>query len=175
MKDQPKTSGKSIMINYGLLLGFVSIIIALVNYVFGDLYKPHWILIVVSLVASITVIVLGIKKFKDLNGGFLSVGQAIKTGLGIALISALVYAAYLIIFFNFIETSYFENMAAVQEQTIAEKYPNLTDEQMEAAVKNAAMFNNTGANITMSLIFSLFFGLIISLIGGLVMKKADEE
>jgi hypothetical protein len=175
MKDQPKTSGKSIMINYGLLLGFVSIIIALVNYVFGDLYKPHLILIVVSLVASITVIVLGIKKFKDLNGGFLSVGQAIKTGLGIALISALVYAAYLIIFFNFIETSYFENMAAVQEQTIAEKYPNLTDEQMEAAVKNAAMFNNTGANITMSLIFSLFFGLIISLIGGLVMKKADEE
>jgi hypothetical protein len=175
MEDQPKTSGKSIMLNYGLILGFVSIIIALLNYVFGDLYKPHWILIVVSLLASAAVIVLGIKKFKESNGGFLTVGQAIKTGLGIALISGLVYAVYLVVFFNFIETSYFDNMAAVQEQTIAEKYPNLTDEQMEGAIKNASMFNTTGANVTMSLIFSLFFGLIISLIGGLIMKRTDEE
>ncbi len=175
MEDQPKLSAKSIMLNYGLMLGFVSIIIALVNYVFGDLYKPHWILIVVSLLATTAVIVLGVKKLKELNGGFLSVGQAVKTGLGIALISALIYAVYLAVFFNFIETSYFENVALVQEQTIMESYPNLTDEQLEGAIKNAAMFNNTGANVTMAIMFSLFFGLIVSLITGLIMKRSEED
>jgi len=175
MEDQPKLSAKSIMLNYGLMLGFVSIIIALVNYVFGDLYKPHWILIVVSLLATTAVIVLGVKKLKELNGGFLSVGQAIKTGLGIALISGLIYAVYLALFFNFIETSYFENVALVQEQTIMESYPNLTDEQLEGAIKNAAMFNNTGANVTMAIMFSLFFGLIVSLITGLIMKRSEED
>jgi len=175
MEDQPKLSAKSIMLNYGLMLGFVSIIVALVNYVFGDLYKPHWILIVVSLLATTAVIVLGVKKLKELNGGFLSVGQAIKTGLGIALISALIYAVYLALFFNFIETSYFENVALVQEQTIMESYPNLTDEQLEGAIKNAAMFNNTGANVTMAIMFSLFFGLIVSLITGLIMKRSEED
>jgi len=37
------------------------------------------------------------------------------------------------------------------------------------------MFANTGANITMTLIFSLFIGLIVSLIGGLIMRKSDED
>ena len=175
MEDQPKLSAKSIMLNYGLMLGFISIIIALLNYVFGDLYKPHWILIVASLLLSTAVIVLGIKKLKELNDGFLSVGQAIKTGIGIALVSGIIYAIYLAIFFNFIELAYFENVAAVQEQTIIEKYPNLTDEQLEGAIKNTAMFNSTGANVTMSLMFSLFFGLIISLITGLIMKRSQED
>ena len=175
MEDQPKVTRKSIMLNYGLLLGFVSIIIALLNYVFGALYKPHWIMIVASAVSSIAIIVLGIKKIKEFNDGYLTIGEAIKTGLGISLISALIYSVYLAVFFNFIETSYFENMALVQEQNILEKYPNLTDEQMEGALKNAAMFNNTGANITLAIIFSLFFGLIISFISGLIMKRSAED
>ena len=62
MEDQPKISAKSIMLNYGLMLGFISIIVALVNYVFGDLYKPHWILIATSLLLTTVVIVLGVKK-----------------------------------------------------------------------------------------------------------------
>ena len=175
MEDQPKLSAKSIMLNYGLMLGFVSIIIALVNYVFGNIYEPHWILMVVSFLTTIAVIVLGVKKLKELNGGFLSLGQAIKIGLGIALISALIYAAYLAVFINYIEPAYFENVAAVQEQKIMESYPNLTDEQLEGAIKNAAMFNNTGANVTMAIMFSLFFGLIVSLITGLIMKRSEED
>ena len=66
-------------------------------------------------------------------------------------------------------------MIKVQEQMILESYPNLTDEQLEGAKKNAAMFANTGVNLTMTIIVSLFFGLIISLIAGLVMKKSEED
>jgi hypothetical protein len=46
---------------------------------------------------------------------------------------------------------------------------------MEGALKNAAMFNNTGANITLTIIVSLFFGLIISFISGLIMKRSAED
>ena len=175
MEDQAPISRKSIMLNYGLLLGFVSIIAALVNYVFGDIYQPHWSLMVASLAITAVIIVLGLKKVKELNSGFLSVGEAIKTGLGISLISALIYVAYLLIFYNFIEPDFFKNMTQVQEQMILENYPNLTDEQLEGAKKNAAMFANTGVNLTITIIVSLFFGLIISLIAGLVMKKSKED
>lgn len=174
MTNQTQSSKKSIMINYGLLLGFVSIIVALINYVFGDLYQPHWSIMVIGLVVTSAVIVLGLMKVKELNSGFLKVGEAIKVGLGISLISALVYIVYLVIFYNFIEPDFFDNMVKVQEQIIMEKYPNMSDEQLEGAKKGAAMFANTGANLTLTLIFSLFFGLIISLIAGLVMKKTDE-
>ena len=176
MEDQPQVSRKSIMLNYGLLMGFASIIVALVNYVVSEnLYEPHWLLMVGSLAVTIIIIILGIKKVKESNSGFLSVSDAIKTGLGISLISAIVYIIYLLIFYNMIEPEYFDNMVQFQEQMIIEKYPNFTDEQLEGAIKSSAMFANTGANITMTLIFSLFIGLIISLIGGLIMRKSDED
>jgi len=176
MEDQPQVSRKSIMLNYGLLMGFASIIVALINYVVSEnLYEPHWSLMVVSFAVTIIIIILGIKKVKESNSGFLSVSDAIKTGLGISLISAIVYIIYLLIFYNMIEPEYFDNMLQFQEQMIIEKYPNFTDEELEGAIKGSAMFANTGANITMTLIFSLFIGLIVSLIGGLIMRKSDED
>ena len=176
MEDQPQVSRKSIMLNYGLLMGFASIIVALINYVVSEnLYEPHWLLMVGSFAVTIIIIILGIKKVKESNSGFLSVSDAIKTGLGISLISAIVYIIYLLIFYNMIEPEYFDNMLQFQEQMIIEKYPNFTDEELEGAIKGSAMFANTGANITMTLIFSLFIGLIVSLIGGLIMRKSDED
>ena len=175
MEDQPQVSRKSIMLNYGLLMGFASIIVALINYVLGDIYDPHWSLIVGSLAITTIIIILGIKKVKESNSGLLSIGDAIKTGLGISLVSAIVYIIYLLLFYNMIEPEYFNNMLKFQEQMIIEKYPNLTDEELEGAIKGSAMFANTGANVTMTIIFSLFIGLIISLIGGLIMRKSDED
>lgn len=176
MEDQPQVSRKSIMLNYGLLLGFASIIVALINYVLSEnLFDPHWSLMVGSLAVTTIIIILGIKKVKESNSGFLSVSDAIKTGLGISLISAFVYIVYLLIFYNMIEPEYFDNMIQFQEQTIIEKYPNFSDEELEGAMKASSMFANTGANITMTLIFSLFIGLIISLIGGLIMRKSEED
>jgi hypothetical protein len=174
MEKQPQNSRKSIMLNYGLLLGFASIIIALINYMIGDLYEPHWSLMVGSLAVTSVFIILGIKKVKELNTGFLSIGDAIKTGLGISLISSIIYMVYLLIFYNVIEPQFFDNMLEFQEQAILERYPNFSDEQLEQAKKGSAMFANAGANLTLTIIFSLFIGLIISLLAGLVMRKSDD-
>ncbi|MCP4882289.1 MAG: DUF4199 domain-containing protein [Flavobacteriales bacterium] len=175
MEEQPQISRKSIMLNYGLILGFASIILALVNYVIGDIYQPHWSIMLVSSAVTIIIIVLGLKKIKEMNSGFLSVGESIKTGLGITLISALIYIVYLYVFYNMIEPDYFDNMLKVQEQVMLERFPNFSDEQLEAAKKSSSMFMNTGANLTVTIIVSLFFGLIISLIAGLVMRKSEED
>lgn len=175
MENQPTLSKKSIMLNYGVYLGFASIIINLVNYVLGDIYEPHWLVIVVSLAVTIALLVLGIKKVKEGNDGLLSLGEAIKTGLGISAVSAVIVCIYLLLFYNFIEPEYFDNMILVQERTILEKYPNMSDEQLEGAKKGAAAFANTGVNLSLTIFMSLFFGLIISLITGLIMKQTNED
>jgi hypothetical protein len=173
MENQPSVSRKSIMTNFGVLLGFASIIIQLLIYVFGDIYEPHWGFIVFSIAVSAAFIVMGIKKVKTSQGGFLSMGDSLKTGLGIVLISAIIYAIYLAIFQNFIEPDYFDNLALIQEQAILEQNPDMTDEQLEQAKGFAAMFNNSGVNAAISIIFSLFLGLIISFFAGLIMKKSE--
>lgn len=173
--ETQKISTKQVMLNYGLVLGFISILVAVANYAFGDVYRPHWSIGVISALTSIILIVLGIKKVKDAQGGYLSLGQALKTGLGIALVSGIIYIIYLLLFTNFIEPEFYTNMAAVQEQTIIEKYPNMSDEQLEASVEMAGKFSGPAMAAAFTLAGSLFFGFIISLIAGLIMKKKEEE
>ena len=173
MENQPSVSRKSIMINFGVLMGFASIIVQLLIYVFGNIYEPHWGFIILSIAVSIAFIVLGIKKVKTSQNGFLSMGDALKTGLGITLISAIIYSVYLAIFQHLIEPSYFDNLALIQEQAIIEQNPNMTDEQLEQAKGFASMFNNSAVNAAITIVISLFMGLIISFFSGLVMKKTE--
>jgi hypothetical protein len=175
MENQKSTSAKQVMLNYGLLLGLASILIAVANFAFGDIYKPHWSISIISGVASVIIIVLGLKKIKESNGNLLSLGEALKTGLGIALISGIIYVIYFYAFVNFIEPEYFANLAKVQEVTMLEAYPNMTDEQMENALEMSKKFSGFGMIAAITLIMSLFFGFIISLIAGLIMKRTEED
>lgn len=147
---------------FGLILGIALIIVHVVNYLFGDVYQPHSSILVASLATPTIIIFLGLKNMKEINSGFLSVGDAIKIGLGISLISTVIYILYLVIFYNIIEPDYFENMIKVQKQIITENNPNITKEQLEAMINNTAMFSTIGTSLTLTMIMNLFFGLIIS-------------
>jgi len=173
--ENQKASAKSIMLNFGLILGIVSIFINVINFAFGDVYDPHWIISVISAITSIVVIVFGLKKFKEGNGGLLGLSESIKIGLGISLISGIVYLVYFYLFANFIEADYFVNLAKLQEVKLLEQYPNFTDEQMEGALATAKKMSGFGMISAMILIFSLFFGFIFSLVAGLIMKKTEED
>lgn len=172
--ENQKLSSKQVMLNYGLMLGFVSILMAVANFAFGNVYEPHWIVSVLGIAISIVFIVLGLKKIKENNGGYLKLGEAIKTGLGIALISGIVYVIYLLIFTSYIEPEFFARTLEVQEQALIEKYPNMTDDQLQGALDMQKKFAGPLMFSAITLIVSLFFGFIVSLVGGLIMKKSDE-
>jgi len=173
--ENQKLSSKQVMLNYGLMLGVASILIAVANFAFGNVYKPHWSISVISGLASVVVIVLGLKLIKDNNGGFLSLGEALKNGLGISLISGVVYVVYFYVFVNFIQADYFTNLAAFQEASMIEMYPNMTDDQLENAIEMSKKFSGFGMISAIIMIMSLFFGFVISMIAGLIMKKTQEE
>lgn len=172
--ENNKTSATQIMLNYGLILAFITILVAIANYAFGNVYDPHWSVSVLNAALTIIIIVFGLKKLKESNNGLLSLGQALKTGLGIALISGIVYVIYFYVFVNFIEAEYFINAAKVAEDKIITQYPNMSDEQLEAAVAMSQKMSSFGMISAIVLIMSLFFGFIISLIAGLIMKKTEE-
>jgi len=174
MEDQ-KSSAKSIMLNYGLILGLVSILLAVANFAFGNVYEPHWSMQVISAAATIVIIVFGIKKIKETNNNLLSLGEAIKTGLGIAIISGIIYVIYFFLFVNYIEPEYFVNLEKVSEVNLIEAYPNWDDEQIEAAMAMSRKMSGFGMISAIVLIMSLFFGFVVSLIAGLIMKRTEED
>ncbi len=172
--ENKKTSAKQIMINYGLLLAFVGIVISLINFSFGNVYKPHWSVQVISTIAIVVLVVLGIKKFKESNEGLLKLGEAIKIGLGITFIAAIISIIYFYLFANFIEPNFLHNIIEVNRQNLIDKMPDVSDEmltkQAEMTQKYFYVFTFGGI-----IFFNLFLGFIISLISGLIMKKTDEE
>ncbi len=81
-----EANSKKFIINYGLLLGIISVILGVIIYVTNAYLNPSWIYSVIGIAIPIVIITLGIKAYKTANGGYLGLGEAIKVGLGIAVI-----------------------------------------------------------------------------------------
>lgn len=173
--ENQKSSSKSIMLNYGLVLGFVSILISVANFAIGNVYEPHWSVSVLGALVTIVAIVYGLKAFKAGNEGFMSLGQSLKIGMGIVLVSTILFLLYFVVFTSYIEPEFYTRSLEVKEQAVIEMYPNLTDEQLESAMDMQKKLNTPVFTTAIVLIMSLFFGFIITLITGLIMKKSRPE
>lgn len=168
-----QVNSKSIIINFGLILAGFSIFINLVNYAIGNHLDPHWSITVISILALVALIVFGIKKYKEANNGFLSWGQAVKIGVGIAIISALIGSLYNYVFMNFIEPDFMQQMAEIQNQKMLDQ--GYTDEQIEAANEMSESFRNPALIAAFGIIGSAIGGFIVSAIAGAIMKKSEED
>ena len=168
-----QTSSKGIILNNGLYLGLVGVVTALVLYAMGKSLELQWVSSVVGFVATIAFIVIGIKQFKNNNGGFMSWGQGVKIGMGIVMISALITVAYTILFTTVIEPDFQAQAMKVQKQAWIDQ--GLTDEQIESATEMAKKFQGPGIASAFILAFSAFIGFVVSAIISAIMKKSEEE
>lgn len=170
-----KISFKTIMLTYGLYLGITSIILSVANYSFGNIYEPHWIKGLLEYLLIIGFIVLGLKALKQENNGFLRLGDAIKLGIGIALVAGIITAIYFFIFINYIETDFITKMLEFQEQMQYEKSPDMDEALIEKQIEMTKKFMTPGIIAGMTIVGNVIIGLIISLIAGLIMKKEETE
>jgi hypothetical protein len=173
--ENQKSSSKQVMLNYGLILGVVSIILSVGIYAMGKIYDQGMGVMFASFIIMAVVIFMALKNFKAGNNNLLSLGEALKIGLGIALVGAIISIIYNQIFINFIEPDFMENMMKVGEQKMLEQYTNMSDEQLEAAKAMQQKMSSPLIGAAFGVIGSLFFGFIISLIEGLILKRTAEE
>ncbi|WP_088324786.1 DUF4199 domain-containing protein [Polaribacter tangerinus] len=168
-----QVNSKNFIVNNGVLLGVVSIVINLVMYAMGMHLDPHWSVGLLTGVLFIGFIIYGIKQFKTANGGFLSWGQGVKIGVGIAVLAALVGAIYQYVFNTFIEPDFMSQMMEVQNQKMLDQ--GLTEEQIEAANEMSKSFQSPTMIAAFGIIGSAIGGFIVAAIAGAVMKKSEEE
>lgn len=173
--ENQKSSSKQIMLNYGLVLGVVSILMSVGIYAMGLIYEQDWKVALLSFVIMAVITFMALKNFKEGNNNLLDLGEALKIGLGIALIGGIIGVIYNQIFINFIEPDFMENMMKVGEQKMLEDNPNMSDEQLEMAKGMQEKFSTPAIAAAFGIIGSLFFGFIISLIEGLILKRTEED
>jgi Protein of unknown function (DUF4199) len=168
--ETPTASVKKIALPYGAVLGLFTILLSVIVYVMDLTYEQPWWQGALGFIAMIICIILGIKTFKKENAGFLSLGESLKVGLGISLIAGIFGVIYMLIFANIIEPDFATLMVATAEENMIEQNPNMTQEQMDMAMGITETMTTPLIISAMSIIMTLFFGFIISLITGLVMK-----
>ena len=172
MNNQTANS-KGIIINYGLLLGILSIALSVIMYITNNHLQPGFISTAVSFLVTIVIIVLGINAFKKANGTFLSLSQALKVGLGIALIAGILGGVWQLLLVTVIEPEFLTQIADLQREEMMQRFPNMSESQMNDALEMSQKFSSPWIMMAMAIIGSLFFGFLISLVAGLIMKKKN--
>ena len=168
-----KTS--SFALRYGLILGLISVVFGLMIYFLEMHYQNDTKIGIVSLIISSVVIILGLLAFRKANGGFMSLSQALKTGLGIALISGIISILYQTVLITVIDPDTIQKTIDFQMDKIRMEQPELPTETLNQIENMQEKFTTPWVMVAIGIIFSLFFGFIISLIGGLIIKKSKPE
>jgi MFS family permease len=166
-------NSKSLIINYGIYLGVATVLISLISYALGMHLDPHLSISLVSGILFIGLIVFGIKKHKETNEGFLTWGQGVKIGVGIAIVAALIGTIYNYLFMNFIEPDFLNQVMEVSNQKLLDQ--GQTEEQIEAINKMSEAFKSPLLIAAMGIIGSAVGGFIVAAIAAAIMKKSEEE
>lgn len=170
METQKLPAGK-FSINYGVILGLVMVVISVLTYVTGlAIQGAQWPSAIYYLVFPI-VIFYAISKYKKSNANLLSVSDAIKVGVLIGVISALVFVIYSLIFNYIIDPDFVTQMMSVAQDKMLEDNPDMTQEMVDQGMKFVELFSNPAIMGAFWVVLSAIFGLVYGLIGGLVMKK----
>lgn len=155
-------------LTYGGILGLVGIVFFFMLYSLEMHYERDWKVMAVSVLLLAGVIFLGISTFKKDNDTYLSLGQALKTGIGIALISVLISIAWQYIFMTFIEPEYMDKMMEIQKQALIED-GRLTMDQIDQQMEMGKKFAWVG--YAFAILINIFIGFVCSMIIGLILQK----
>ncbi len=169
--EETQASIKKTSLNYGLLLGLISIVFSLMLY-FMDLHlQQNPVITIVGVLISVAIIFLGIYNFKKANGGFLTLKEGLKAGFGITFVSAIIMLIYNLVFAYGIEPEFATQVMEMKKAEMMES-GKMTTEQINQQVEMSIKYFWMGYLVFF--VLGLLIGFIISLISGLILKKAKS-
>lgn len=159
---------KTNSMKFGFIGGFAVIIVSLILYFVGLQFEnwAKWI----STVVMCGIIVFGIKTITDENPNRpISFGTLFKAGMLITIIIAIFSVIYFFVYTNFIETNFVDKILEISRQQMAEK--GLSEEQIDAGIEMSKKFMSPIMMAVFSLLGTMFFGVLASLLGAGIFKK----
>lgn len=177
--ERSVSPGKSGLI-FGVLFGVIMILEFVIMYIIGMrslVGTSAGVIVNIAnyLVLPLVFIYLGCINYKkNLNNGFISFGEALKVGVSIAFIAALIYGLFNIAF-NFIYPDFINEMISITQDDMIKQNPNITSKEMEMGIEMMKKFMNPLIVLPVTLAMYSFFGLIYSLIVGAIVKNENPQ
>jgi len=168
---EPKRSIWKETLNYGIILGLITVGFSVFTYMF-DLTFKTWV-IWPSLLISILVLFFLLRSYRDhYNNGYISFGRSVGAGVIISVYAAIITAIFIYVLYSFIDPGLIDKSLAVAEEKLISK--GVPDAAIEKALEIQAKMMKPWFTALMGIINSVFSGLILSLIVSLfIMKKGN--
>ncbi|MDG2371104.1 MAG: DUF4199 domain-containing protein [Flavobacteriaceae bacterium] len=173
--EKPTIQTSSYALNFGTMLGIASVFFSLMLFFLDAHYQGDTLSSTVPLILSVGFINFGIYQFKKDNTGFISLSQGLKVGVGIALISGIIGTIYGIILTEFLDPQFMDKTFEIAKQKMLDGNQELSVEDANQAIEMSKKFTTLPIRIAGGLLGSIFIGFLISLIGGLILKKSKPE
>jgi hypothetical protein len=122
-----------------------------------------------SLLPFIAFIVMAQIEYKQLLGGSISYGKAFMTGFRVALFAGILGAVFMFIYVSYIHPEFISQ--AMEAQRAKLEANNMSDEQIERAMKMSSSFMSPAMFSFFAAVSSAIMGVIISLISAAFVKK----
>ncbi|CAA9200799.1 DUF4199 domain-containing protein [Flavobacterium bizetiae] len=161
---------------YGLLFGVIMVLEFVIMYVIGMkslVNSSVGVIVNISnyLVLPLIFIYLGCNHYKkDINNGFISFSECLKTGISITVLAGLVYAIFSVIF-NLIFPEFINEMLEISKEGMITQNPNISSKELEMGLSMVKKFMNPLIVLPVTLVMYSLIGLIYSLIIGAVVKN----
>lgn len=173
INKEQQTSTKQVITKFAIIYALALVVLALVSYILG-LSQNNMVLSILSMASSIVILFFGLKTRKnEIEEGFLTYGQGVATGVGIVAFGAFIFTLYTVVFYNFIDTDFLKN--ALQEAKLEMIQKEMSEEQIDAAMKMTENFMNPVFNAFMTYFGTLFLGTILSLIVAIFAKTNKKN
>ncbi len=161
-------------VKWGLITGMVYVIFSLLSNMLGIQQGGNMglgLLMNAALFgATFFTIYLAVKEQRDTAlGGYINLGQAIRTGMGVALIAGVISGIFTVLYMKVIDPGMADKILAAAEAQMDAQ--NIPEEQREMSRKFSGYFLNPFIVAPFTLIWIAFWGLIKSLIAGQMLKR----
>ena len=174
MENQKITTAKTAL-NFGLILGGISLVYSLMLFFLDMHYQGETATSLIGYTLLIGLVLWAITHFKKNNYGYISLSEALKTGVGTALISAIIVCIYTIVMIQYLDSEFLDKSIEYQKQKMLQENPEISLESVNKMFDMQKEFSGPFIISGFIIIFNLFFGFIISLIVGLIVKKSKHE
>ena len=160
---------------YGALLGIISVAFGLMLFSV-DLHDQNEISVfIVSLTIIIGMIGLAQFNFRKDNGGYLSLNQATKIGLGMSAILGVVNVLYFLFLTHVLDPEMMNRVLELKMNEFLDQNPEASIETIEQVRSIQEIFSGPLISSSLFITGSLFIGFIASLITGLILKRNRPE
>lgn len=160
-------------LQFGLLTGLFMIVFSLIMYLVGIDRKSYWNII--SYLIFVAAMYWGVSNIRDKQlEGVMSYGKAFGVGFWIAVFAALLTGIYAYFYVKYIDPTVLQNAVSQAEDKILAQNPNISDADLDKALKMVKMFATPGFSSVSAFISNTIAGTIFSLIIAIFAKREDK-